>query len=59
MDYVAQTGIDYEDDYPYEAVLGTCRFDPSKKADVSVSGYTFLDQGEDALKNAVGMNYYM
>ncbi|XP_073704073.1 cathepsin S-like [Garra rufa] len=51
--YVIDNGIDSESYYPYKAVQGQCRYDPSQRA-ANCTKYYYVHQGdEEALKEAV------
>ncbi|RXN30341.1 cathepsin S-like protein [Labeo rohita] len=51
--YVIDNGIDSESYYPYRAVQGQCRFDPSQRV-ANCTKYYYVSQGdEEALKQAV------
>jgi len=51
--YAAENGLELEDDYPYKAVDGTCKFDSSKATQVA-KGYAFVTANStDALLTAL------
>lgn len=55
FEYVENNGIDSEEDYPYEAVDGTCRYDSSRNV-LTVTGFENIEPGnEDDLKAAVAL----
>ncbi|KAJ8921569.1 hypothetical protein NQ315_010474 [Exocentrus adspersus] len=51
-DYIKDSGIETEADYPYQAADGQCRFSADKAA-TRVSGYVNLPKSEAALLDAV------
>ncbi|XP_060777927.1 cathepsin S, ortholog2, tandem duplicate 1 [Neoarius graeffei] len=50
---IDNSGIDSDEAYPYTAVDGQCRYDPSKRV-ANCSGYYYVSEGdEEALKQAL------
>jgi C1A family cysteine protease len=53
MDYVIKNGgIDTEASYPYEAEVGSCRYNPSNSA-ANFSSYEVLEEDEEFIRNVL------
>lgn len=56
--YMKDHGISAQKDYEYEGRTSRCKNSTAARANITITGFVFVDPNEEALRQAVGKNHH-